>query len=228
MVTKLEKVDDKLNVGMSVVKSMIGNKFVELVSLDKVCIKGLLRNAVESQVKFSIKGKLIGKAVAVDVTASIDSSLWKKMAVAMVDKMFPNATSFKDEKMKLKKMLKDIDIEKESVLNELEYSIRKSDMETVSRKNIVTEEEDKLRTLAYKELPRYTLGNDRVVRLFSRSSPWALMQNNDPLEAAFSFRNKTRISKLGGEKARYDTGMPPECFACSFDLTLHQNRHYWH
>ena len=183
-----------MTVGIDVLKSLAGRSLSDMINLDKICMKGNVDDIVNREVEFNVKGSIAGKSIEYFLKAKIEKNLWKVLAFKTLDATFANATSFGKTIEEVRGMLKEAEKEKTDLLKNLRETIYRNDINDASKKDIVASEED-FKRYAYAELPRYTLGNDGIIKLFSKESPWVLIENNDPLEAAFISNGTRRMIK---------------------------------
>ncbi len=201
IINKLGSVNNQLSVGIDIAKSMAGQKIADSVKLDSICMAGSVENAVKAKIGFSIKGTVAKKPVNMVVQASIDSRLWKTLAKDICNQVFTNSSSFKESLSKVKTFLQDIDRDKMALMHDLKEDIEKNDIGESKKKDTMYDSEEALfKKYAYMELPRYTLGNDGVVKFFSKLSPWKIIYKNDPLENAFLRNASRRHDDLLGDK----------------------------
>ena len=194
VINKLEAINERMTVGLDVLKSLAGRSLSDIISLDKICMKGNVDDIVNGEVEFNVKGNIAGKSIDYFLNAKIEKNLWKVLAYKTLDKTFANATSFGKTIEEIREMLKEAENDKTDLLQNLRETIYRNDINDASKKDVIASEED-FKRYAYAELPRYTLGNDGIVKLFSKESPWALIENNDPLEAAFISNGTRRMIK---------------------------------
>ena len=176
--------------GLDVLKTIAGRGLSEIVNLDKICMQGYVDDVVNSEVDFNVSGSIAGKSISYVVKSKIEKDLWRNLADQIVDSTFPNATSFGQTIESVKEMIGEAEDQKTDLLKDLKEKIYTNDINDASKKDVVSSEED-FKRFAYSELPRYTLGNDGIIKLFSTESPWVLIERNDPLESAF-ISNGTR------------------------------------
>ena len=206
IINKLESVNIEIDVGISIAKKIAGKKISDVVSLDAVCFQGNIEEAVYSKVTFNLKGKIVETNVNFNVKASIDRKLWQNLATSVIEYVFTNSSSFKESLNKVQSMLRDIDKDKTRILQEMKESIAKNDMNEASKKDVVASDEEEFKRFAFMELPRYTLGNDGIIKLFNRDSPWSAIKGNDPLEDAFISNGTRRMIPEKPDSFNDDTG----------------------
>eukprot|EP00794_Sanderia_malayensis_P006760 gene6760-7520_t len=203
MVNKLTIVNNKLSVGIKIAHTIIDKSIAEAVKIDKVCMEGSIEEVVSTKAGFSITGAIAKEKINMKVYQSIDSDLWKNLAVAISEQIFTNASGFKQNLDSIRWLIRDIDKDKMTMMRELKEDIVKHDISEATKKDEVINADDdaEFKKYAYMELPRYTLGNDAVVRFFSKMSPWKMILNNDPLENAFVVSKSKKMADKEREKA---------------------------
>ena len=190
IISKLENANDQMTLGLEMARSLAGKSISEIVNLDKVCMQGFIDDVVHSEVEFTVEGVIAGKRIDSKVNAKMEKGLWKVLAAKLLDSTFSNASLFAKTIEEVKSMLSEAEKQKRDILTELRDKIYITDIGDASKKDFITSEEN-FKRFAYAELPRYTLGNDDIIKLFTKESPWVLIQSNDPLENAF-ISNGTR------------------------------------
>ena len=194
VINKLENANERMVLGLDVLKTLAGRSLSDAIDLNKVCMKGYVDDIVNSEVEFHVNGSIAGKSISNDVKAKIDKNLWKNLADKVLDNNFINATSFGKTVEEVRGMLDAAENQKTDLLKDLRENIYRNDISDASKKDIVSSE-DEFKRFAYSELPRYTLGNDEIIKMFSKESPWVLIERNDPLESAFISNGTRRMIK---------------------------------
>ena len=198
VISKLESANDRMVLGLDVLKTLSGRSLSDAVYLNEVCMKGYVDDVVNSEVEFHVNGSISGKSFSYYANAKIEKNLWKNLADKVLDNTFTNATSFGNTAEEVRGMLDAAEKQKTDLLKDLREKIYKNEISDASKKDVVSSE-DEFKRFAYSELPRYTLGNDEIIKLFSKESPWVLIERNDPLESAFISNGTRRMIKSKDE-----------------------------
>ena len=183
----MNEAKDKLKAGLDAAKAAASIAIENLVQIHSMCFESGLSEAAKACVGLKINATFFkSKKVEFDTQGCLDVSFAKTIAQAIADKMYPGIKALKGAIGSLKAKFGLIENEKDNVEETADKANKqcKEDSDKCKRDVVWTEEEKYYRKLAYEQLPRFTLKDEKTMRVFEIDTPSQLAETDDPMEKA--------------------------------------------